>query len=65
MKYTPKNSGVTAPPPFRLLDQVRDRLRILHYSLRTEQTPLSWIRSFIPASGKCHPVQMGQVQNLE
>ncbi|WP_456362557.1 phage integrase N-terminal SAM-like domain-containing protein [Xanthomonas arboricola] len=50
MRYTPKNSGVTAPPPFRLLDQVRDRLRIWHCSLRTEQAYLSWIRRFILAS---------------
>ncbi|WP_323134537.1 phage integrase N-terminal SAM-like domain-containing protein [Xanthomonas campestris] len=60
----PKNSGVTAPPPLRLLDQARDRLRVRHYSLRTEQASLSWIRRFILASGKCHPTRTGQVQNL-
>ncbi|MCC5073059.1 phage integrase N-terminal SAM-like domain-containing protein [Xanthomonas campestris pv. plantaginis] len=51
MKYTPKNNGVTARPPARLLDRVRDRLRARHYSLRTEQAYLSWIRRFILASG--------------
>ncbi|MBB3825077.1 integrase [Xanthomonas arboricola] len=62
MRYTPKNSGVTAPPPLRLLDQVRERLRVRHYSLRTEQAYISWIRRFILASGKRHPAQMGQAE---
>ncbi|RJU10912.1 integrase [Xanthomonas campestris] len=51
MKYTRKNNGVTARPSARLLDQVRDRLRVRHYSLRTEQACLSWMRRFILASG--------------
>lgn len=59
MKYAPKNNGVTASPPTQLLDQVRERLRVRHYSLRTEQAYLSWIRRFIPASGKRYLVQMG------
>ncbi len=29
----------------RLLDQVRDRLRVKHYSMRTENTYLQWIPS--------------------
>ncbi|MCC4585743.1 integron integrase [Xanthomonas sp. NCPPB 1067] len=62
MKYTPKHEGVTARPPVRLLDQVRDRLRVRHYSLRTEQAYLSWIRRFILASGRRHPTQMGQAE---
>ncbi|RZA26521.1 MAG: integron integrase, partial [Proteobacteria bacterium] len=62
MKYTPRHDGVTARPPVRLLDQVRDRLRVRHYSLRTEQAYLSWIRRFILASGKRHPAQMGQAE---
>ncbi|SBV53145.1 site-specific recombinase [Xanthomonas bromi] len=61
MRYTPKNSGVTAPPPLWLLDRVRDRLQVRH-SLRTEQASLSWIRRFILASGKRCPVQMGQAE---
>lgn len=31
----------------RLLDSVRDRIRIKHYSLRTEQAYVDWIRRFI------------------
>ncbi|WP_277946829.1 phage integrase N-terminal SAM-like domain-containing protein [Xanthomonas vesicatoria] len=61
MRYTRKNSGVTAPPPLWLLDRVHDCLRVRH-SLRTEQASLSWIRRFILASGKRHPAQMGQME---
>ncbi|MBB5735542.1 hypothetical protein FHT09_001241 [Xanthomonas arboricola] len=51
MKYIPKNNGVTARPSTRLLDQVRGRLRVRHYSLRTEQAYLRWTLRFILASG--------------
>ena len=46
-------------PPPRLLDQVRDTLRFLHYSLRTEETYLQWIRRFILFHNKRHPKEMG------
>ncbi len=39
----------------RLLDQVRERIRVKHYSLRTEDAYLHWIRRFIFFHGKCHP----------
>ena len=42
----------------RLLDQVRARLRVRHYSLRTEQAYVSWIRRFILANGKRHPREL-------
>lgn len=45
-----------------LLEEVRRRLRLKHYSLRTEQAYLSWIRRFILANGKRHPRGMGAVQ---
>ncbi|MFB8915856.1 hypothetical protein QT199_018880 [Xanthomonas phaseoli pv. phaseoli] len=41
MKYTTKNNGVTACTPTQLLYRVSDRLRVLHYSLRTVQAHLS------------------------
>lgn len=44
----------------RLLDQVRDRIRVLHYSYRTEQTYLAWICRFILHHGKRHPREMGK-----
>lgn len=50
-------AGASKPP--RLLDQVRARLRVKHYSLRTEQAYVGWIRRFILANGKRHPRDMG------
>ena len=41
--------------PVRLLDQVRERMRYLHYSLRTEVAYVHWIRRFVLWSGKRHP----------
>jgi len=43
----------------RLLDQVRIRLRYLHYSIKTEQSYLQWIRRFILFHNKRHPKNMG------
>ena len=43
------------PPPPKLLDQVRDRLRVKHYSIRTEQAYVDWIKRFIWFQGKRHP----------
>jgi integrase len=43
----------------RLLDQVRERIRYLHYSLSTEKTYLYWIRFFIRWHGLKHPRDMG------
>jgi integron integrase len=39
----------------RLLDQVRDRIRFKHYSLRTEQAYVDWIKRFIRFHGNRHP----------
>jgi site-specific recombinase XerD len=44
----------------RLLDQVRDALRVRHYSLRTEASYLQWIKCFILFHGKRHPRDMGE-----
>ncbi|MGC2457436.1 MAG: phage integrase N-terminal SAM-like domain-containing protein [Gallionellaceae bacterium] len=43
----------------KLLDAVRDRLRFKHYSLRTEQAYVGWIRRFILFHRKRHPQEMG------
>src|SRR5205814_854131 len=47
----------TAKPKF--LEQVRTILRTRHYSLRTEEAYLGWIRRFILFHGKRHPGEMG------
>ena len=43
----------------KLLDQLSDQLRIKHYSLRTENTYISWVRKFILFHDKRHPRDMG------
>jgi hypothetical protein len=42
----------------KLLDQVRDVIRRKHYSIRTEQSYIDWIRRFILFHGKRHPNEM-------
>ena len=46
-------------PKSRLLDQVREVIRLKHYSLRTEGTYVQWIKRFIFFHGKRHPREMG------
>ncbi|MBK9626075.1 MAG: integron integrase [Rhodocyclaceae bacterium] len=50
----------------RILDQVRERIRYLHYSLSTEKTYLYWVRFFIRWHGRTgkmtHPGEMGAAQ---
>ena len=43
----------------RLLDQVRGNMRLKHYSFRTEQAYLDWIKRFICHFCKRHPNEMG------
>jgi integron integrase len=43
----------------KLLDQVRDKIRVKHYSIRTETQYLQWIKRFIFFHGKRHPKDMG------
>lgn len=50
LKNTP-----TAP---KLLDLVREKLRLLHYSIRTEDQYVQWIKRFILFHGKRHPREM-------
>ena len=49
--------SVTEPP--KLLDRVRHKIRLRHYSLRTEHAYLDWIRRFIIFHGKRHPESLG------
>lgn len=46
----------------RLLDQVRDRLRVKHYALRTEEAYIDWIRRYILYHQKKHPSEMGAAE---
>jgi integrase len=54
-----------ALPPLRaprLLDQVRERVRYLHYSRRTEQAYVHWCKAFIRFSGLRHPKDLGAAE---
>ena len=46
--------------PPRLIDQVRAAIRRRHYSLRTEDAYIGWIKRFIYFQKKRHPAQMGE-----
>lgn len=61
MRNRSDNSGTR--PPFqakRLLGQLRERLRYLHYSLRTEQAYVYWAKALIRWSGMRHPQDPGK-----
>jgi integron integrase len=47
------------PQPRKLLDQVRDVIRLKHYSYRTEKSYVDWIRRYILFYDKRHPKEMG------
>jgi integron integrase len=44
----------------KLLDQVRQLMRLRHYSLRTEEAYVGWIRRYILFHGKRHPRELGE-----
>jgi integron integrase len=54
----PSNAAVASSP--KLLDRVRWLLRAKHYSIRTEQAYVDWIRRFILFHRKRHPDEMGE-----
>ncbi len=51
----------TSQPP-RLLEQVRNAIRRRHYSPRTEETYVHWIKRFIYFHGKRHPREMAALE---
>ena len=52
------NPAAPARPP-RLLDRLRDAIRVRHYSIRTESAYVDWARRFILFHDKRHPLDMG------
>jgi site-specific recombinase XerD len=46
----------------KLLDQVRDKIRLKHYSIRTEQAYVDWIKHFVLFNNKRHPAEMGAAE---
>ncbi len=57
---TSANSSSASSP--KLLDQVRDKIRLKHYSIRTEQAYTDWIRRYIRFHDKRHPKDMGAAE---
>src|SRR3989442_13022069 len=45
-----------------LMARVVERARYLHYSLRTEEAYVNWVRQFVRWSGLRHPEEMGQAE---
>lgn len=50
---------VPKPPKPKLLDQLREIIRLKHYSIRTEQSYVDWAKRYIFFHGKKHPKDMG------
>jgi len=50
---------VGAVPHVPLLEQVRARIRVKHFSVRTEQAYCDWIKRFVIFHGKRHPLELG------
>ena len=77
-KYTPANRtfavidggldakvSIESPPAVhqpKLLDQLRQAIRMRHYSYRTEKAYTHWIKRYILFHHKRHPVQMGEAE---
>jgi len=53
---------LTGPQGPRLLEEVKERLRLKHYSIRTEEQYVQWIKRFILFHGKRHPRQMAAAE---
>lgn len=53
------NSSISSREP-RLLDRLREAIRRLHYSRRTEEAYIHWAKRFIYFHGKRHPAELGE-----
>ena len=51
---------IMSSEPKKLLDQVREQIRIRHYSIRTENAYVSWIKLYIHFHKKRHPRDLGK-----
>jgi len=53
---------VMEPRPKKLLDQLRDVIRLKHYAYRTEETYVQWVKRYILFHEKRHPREMGRAE---
>ena len=51
--------------PKKLLDQVRDAIRLKHYAYSTEKTYVHWAKRFVLYHNKRHPLEMGEKEISE
>ena len=61
MPQQPKLPKAASDAP-RLLNRVRDKIRLKHYSIRTEQAYTDWIKRFVLFHKKRHPTDMGAAE---
>jgi integron integrase len=57
-----EHTATALPDSPRLLTRVRDKIRLKHYSIRTEHAYVDWIRRFIRFHGKRHPTDLGPTE---
>jgi hypothetical protein len=62
MSYINRFSDDSRNP--KLLDQVRLDIRTRHYSIRTEEAYVQWIKRFILFHHKRHPKEMGPTKSV-
>jgi integron integrase len=60
--FPPAAAEPRSPSPPRLLDRVRAACRVRHYSIRTEDAYVDWIKRFILFHNKRHPLEMAAAQ---
>ncbi len=60
MEHSKTISPPSSPVKPRLLDQVRLAIRTRHYSVKTEEAYIGWIKRFIFFHNKRHPAEMGE-----
>jgi integron integrase len=60
-RHTPpaRSGPLPALRSVKVLDQLRERIRYLHYSRRTEEAYVHWVRAFIRFHGLRHPSELG------
>lgn len=62
LRPAPAAPALPALRSTKVLDRLRERIRLLHYSRRTEEAYLHWCRAFISFHGVRHPAAMGGVE---
>ena len=59
---TSPHVAMALPDSPRLLTRVRNKIRLKHYSIRTEHAYVDWIKRFIWFHGKRHPAELGPAE---